>query len=59
MLVRAVKFEILIVEDVHVTADELAEFIMEAIELHINPRRVELEIIEDHETYMDSEQAEA
>ena len=53
---RAVKFEILILEDAHVSASELRDWIFEAIDLHIEPRQVEVEILEDHAIYADGDE---
>lgn len=61
MLLRAVRLEILILDDVNVTAEEIAEFAREALELHLECRQVDVELLEDHEVYADAsgEQAQA
>jgi len=53
MLVRAVRLEFLVIDDVHITAREIAEMITEAIQAHVECRRVEFKIIEDHEIASD------
>lgn len=53
---RAVMLQILLLEDAHVSANDLREWVMEAIELHVEPRQVEVEVMEDVPIYADAEE---
>lgn len=59
MLVRAVKMEVLVVVDIHVMAEDLAHDVMEAVDACIKLRRIEIEVIEDHESYMETKEVTA
>ena len=53
MLLRAVKFEVLILVDMHVSGMEAAELILQGIEISLDAKQIEIDIIEDHETYFE------
>ena len=55
MHLRAVKFEVLIVDDMHVSAKDLTEWVLEALELHLECRRIEIELLADHVGYVEDE----
>lgn len=59
MHLRAVKFEGLVVDDMHVSAKELTEWVLEALKLHLECRHIEVEMMEDHEGYVEEQDAEA
>jgi nicotinate-nucleotide pyrophosphorylase len=55
VILRAVKLEVLVLDDVHISASEVAEAVAEALEIHVEARRVEVEVLEDHEVYTEDD----